>query len=151
MVFLIWKVGNGANVRIGVDPWVGCKWRHILPLSLVDKLHFVGLYFLNDIGCPDMSLLNNQGWFSAALIGLAEQQDITCWNEYLALLKTSHVRLSCDEDLLIWNHSKSGKYTLKSGYLQLVLDRQVEELSWWWKVLWKFKCPLKAKKNCWFL
>ena len=110
--------------------WIlGCKWRHILPLSLMDKLHSVGFYFLKDIGCPNVSLLLNQGWFSAALIGLVEQQDITCWNEYLALLKSSHVRLSCDEDLLIWNQSKSGKYTLKSGYLQLVLDRQMEELS----------------------
>ena len=24
--FLVWKVGNGANVRIGLDPWAGCKW-----------------------------------------------------------------------------------------------------------------------------
>ena len=23
---LIWKVGNGVNVRIGMDPWVGCEW-----------------------------------------------------------------------------------------------------------------------------
>ena len=76
--FLIWKVGNGANVRIRVDPWVGCKWRHILPLNLVDKLHSARLYFLNDIGCHDISLLNNQGWFSAALIGLIDQQDIFC-------------------------------------------------------------------------
>ena len=27
----------------------------------------------------------------------------------------------------------------------------MEELSWWWKVLWKFKSPLKAKIFCWFL
>ena len=22
---LVWKVGNGADLRIGLDPWVGCK------------------------------------------------------------------------------------------------------------------------------
>ena len=22
---------------------------------------------------------------------------------------------------------------------------------WWWKVLWKMRCPLKAKLFCWFL
>ena len=136
---------------IGMDPWVGCKWRHTLPSSLVDNLHNVGLFVLSDIGCPDLYLLDNQEWFTTALIGLTDQHDIICWNEYVGLLKTSHVRLSCDKDLLIWNQSKSGKYTPRAGYLQLMLDRQEEELSWWWKVLWKFKCPLKAKKNCWFL
>ena len=44
----------------------------------------------------------------------------------MGLLKTSHVRLSGDEDLLIWNQSKSGKYTPRSGYLQLLMDRQEE-------------------------
>ena len=42
----------------------------------------------------------------------------------MGLLKTSHVRLSSDEDLLLWNQSKSGKYTPRSGYLQLLMDRQ---------------------------
>ena len=25
------------------------------------------------------------------------------------------------------------------------------ESSWWWKWLWKLKCPLKTKIYCWFL
>ena len=121
--FLIWNVGNGVNVRIGMDPWVGCKWRHTLPSSLVDNLHNVGLFALSDIGCPDLYLLDNQEWFTTASIGLTDQFDIICWNEYVGLLKTSHVRLTGDEDFLIWNQSKSGKYTPKTGYLQLLMDR----------------------------
>ena len=69
----------------------------------MDKLHSVGLFSLSDIGCFDLSLLNNQGWFTAVLIGLTDQNDITCWNEYVGLLKTSHVRLSDDKDILVWN------------------------------------------------
>ena len=99
--FLTWKVGNGTNVRIGLDSWVGCKWRHNLPMSLVDKLHSAGLFYVSDIGCLDLSLLNNQGWFTAELIGLTNQHDITYWNDYVGLLKTNHVILSGDEDLLI--------------------------------------------------
>ena len=26
--YILWKVGNGAYVRLGMDPWVGYKWRH---------------------------------------------------------------------------------------------------------------------------
>ena len=61
------------------------------------------------------------------------------------------MRLSNDDDELVWNLSKSGKYTPKEGYVQLLLNRTKLEYSWWWKVLWKFKCPLKAKIFCWFL
>ena len=59
--------------------------------------------------------------------------------------------MSLEADQLIWNQSKSGKYTPNIGYLQLVLDRNEEELTWWWKVLWKLKCPLKENKFSWFL
>ena len=69
----------------------------------------------------------------------------------MSILKSSHVRFSNDDDMLIWNQAKSGKYTPKTGYLQLVLDRHMEEVSWWWQVLWKFKCPLKEKIFSWFL
>ena len=76
--YLVWKAENGADVRLGLDPWVGCKWRHILPSFLLDKLHSLGCYFLKDIGCPGVFLLMEQGWLSTELIGLVEQQEVTC-------------------------------------------------------------------------
>ena len=85
--YLSWKVGNGADVRIGYDSWVGCKWRHVLPSNLIDKLHYLGFIFLKDIGCPGTSVLREQGWLSAERIGLSELEDITVWNSYLTCLK----------------------------------------------------------------
>ena len=55
------------------------------------------------------------------------------------------------EDELVQNQSKSGKYSPKAGYLQLILDKNELEISWWWNLIWKLKCPLKSKIFCWFL
>ena len=47
---LVWKIGIGAAVRLGLDLWVGCKWRHLLPSLLTVKLHSNGFFSLKDIG-----------------------------------------------------------------------------------------------------
>jgi hypothetical protein len=36
--WLIWKVGKGDIVQIGLDPWVGSKGRHILSPQLILEL-----------------------------------------------------------------------------------------------------------------
>ena len=72
------------------------------------------------------------------------------WNGYLAIIKSSHVSISNEDDVLVWNLSKFGHYTTKDGYAQLMMDREVE-YSWWWRVLWKLKFPLKTKIFCWFI
>ena len=46
---LVWNIGTGVVVRLGLDPWVGCKWRHLLPTYLIEKLHSVGVFSLKDI------------------------------------------------------------------------------------------------------
>ena len=98
-----------------------------------------------------MTFMMEELWLFTGKIGLVDIQDITCWNEYLAIVKASHVRLTDDADELIWNLSKSGKYSPKDGYLHLMLGRNEMEYSWWWTILWKLKCPPKGKMFCWFL
>ena len=111
---------------------------------MLDKLHTAGIFFLKEIGCPSLTLLSGQGGLSANTIGLSDSLDVICWNDYLAILNSSHVRLTDSKDTLVWNLSKNGKYTPKEGYVHLLHDRFGLDLSWWWKVLWKLKCPLKS-------
>ena len=47
--------------------------------------------------------------------------------------------------------SKNCKYSPKEGYVHFLQDRFGLDLSWWWTVLWKLKCPLKSNFFCWFL
>ena len=106
-----------------------CKWRHQLPSLLVKKLHSFGFYFLKDIGRPGVTLLLEQGWLSVDRIGLVDNPDIILWNGYIAMLKAIHVRLYVDDDILVWNQAKSGVYSPKVGYLQMILDRNEVEYS----------------------
>ena len=78
-------------------------------------------------------------------------QDVSLWNGFIAILKASNIRLSNAVDEIVWIQSKSGKYSPKDGYLQLIEDRNEVDISYWWKEIWNFKCPLKSKILCWFL
>jgi len=42
-------VGNGVQVRIGVDPWIGCKTMVIFPDEIIDILHEKGLFILYEV------------------------------------------------------------------------------------------------------
>ena len=64
-----------------------------------------------------MTLLLEQGSLSVDRIGLVDNPDIILWNGYLAMLKSIHVRLSVDDDILVWNQAKSRVYCPKVGYL----------------------------------
>ena len=96
-----------------------------------------------------MSGLMSQKWLSADTIGFIDPLEIDVWNGYISILKSSHVRLSNADDCLIWHLSKTSKYSPKVRYAELIY-REVD-LKWWWKVLWKMKCPLKTKIFSWFL
>ena len=68
----MWRIGTGTEVRIGIDPWLGCKWRHCLPDTMIDKIHNVGFTVLKDIACLGTVLLQDQGWLHADLFGFVE-------------------------------------------------------------------------------
>jgi hypothetical protein len=78
-----------------------------------------------------------------------EEEDITELDRYITDLKRSQIRLRDCEDELIWDSAPSGIYTPKDGYTRLNLDLFQREPVWWWKKLWKLKCPAKTRLFMW--
>ena len=95
-----------------------------------DKLHSAGFYVIKDIASTSTTFLQNQGWLNSDFFYF-DDQEIVIWNSYVALLTSSHVRISAEDDQMIWSLSKNGKYTPKAGYLHLIHDRNEIECFWW--------------------
>jgi hypothetical protein len=91
-----------------------------------------------------------QEWKTGDQVGL-DDQFIEVWENYTRSLKNAHIHITEKEDELVWQNSPFGEYTPKLGYTQLMIDLHNQEPVWWWKGLWKIKCPLKAHIFMWCL
>lgn len=45
----------------------------------------------------------------------------------------------------------AGIYTPKEGYIKLSTEVDPREEVWWWRPLWKLKCPAKTKLFMWYV
>ena len=74
---LLWQVGNGAQVRIGLDPIVGLGCSYIL----FEELR----YYLEDYGISTLDQARNHStghWFSAVELDLCDEWSKQ-WNIYI--------------------------------------------------------------------
>jgi hypothetical protein len=71
------------------------------------------------------------------------------WKSYTDALKDSNVKLGEDEDQLLWSLNPSRTYAPKLGYRALVEEGLVGQLVWWWRIIWKLRCPSKNKIFMW--
>ena len=115
---LVWRIGNGRRVRLGIDPWVGCGRDRVLPEEM--RLHLVtrGCLFITDIEDQENSSLWHQGWISAQRLDIHDDLQ-EAWEGFIRQLRVTNVRLTNRDDKLVWDYHPSGCYTPKHGYIQL--------------------------------
>ncbi|XP_062021223.1 uncharacterized protein LOC133737733 [Rosa rugosa] len=133
-----WRIGDGKEVRVFIDPWVPGlpSFRPILrqgaPLFLrvSDLLH------------------NNGGWNMEAL---------NYWftDDECEAISSITVGATRRPDVYMWNYCKNGRYTVKSGYWLACEENREEAANIvlaprnFWKHLWKLKLPPKINHFLW--
>ena len=145
---LAWQVGDGNQVRVGRDPWVGCSPNFSLSRELVTHLKSEGIFSLNQVADPRTTSLVKQGWLSGTDLHL-ENRWMDEWNKYVADLSHSSIRISDSADKLRWVHAQTSIYSPKFGYKWLMTQEGWGNPSWWSKSLWKLKSPAKTRLFFW--
>jgi len=59
------------------------------------------------------------------------------------------VQLTDCVDELVWKCALHGAYTPNIGYIKLNIDPHARDPLWWWKGVWKARCPLKSHIFFW--
>eukprot|EP00253_Pinus_taeda_P011269 PITA_11269 len=145
---LVWRIREGNNARIGLDPWTGCGGRHILPHDLVDHLSAHNIKVISQIADHDHSDIFHQAWKSANQLNLPRRWHAV-WKDYRAALIESHIRIIEGPDELVWNQSDHGIYTPKEGYIQLIAHKKLEDNPRWWQSIWKQAASPRSKLFNW--
>lgn len=148
---LIWQVGTGELICVGIDPIIGMEDHYTLPSSITRYLQILGLSTLNKIYLCRNGVEDSTKWMSASDLGLSGYL-ARAWDAYILNLNSVGVRLNQDLDQLVWGgNPASGFVTAKSAYSRIVQDKYIYPQDWWYKRLWYWAIPLKLKCFSWLL
>jgi hypothetical protein len=129
------KIGNGQSRRFWEDTWLGDA-----PLAI----QYPDLY---SIVYRKQVLVANVLSHSPLNITFRRSLSGNKWNRWLHLVnRLMLIELSSDQDLFVWSLTNSGKFTVKSMYLDMMNDNT----KYLKRYIWKIKVPLKIKIFMWF-
>lgn len=67
---LAWKIGNGRNLKIGLDPWIGCNEKYALSPGLIKHLESKSIFTLNQVEKEGQSTMWGQAWKDGEDLGM---------------------------------------------------------------------------------
>jgi hypothetical protein len=149
--WLVWKPGNGRDIRIGVDPLIGSHTYYKLSRNLISVLKEKGIEFLAQAGTGSMENTRHTSWKKAELLGLDGELREE-WNFFLKGLIGSGFELNSDKDTLLWSwDTKGGQVSAKKAYEVQMMETVEVEQNFWYVDLWTWQLPLKVKLFIWLM
>jgi len=132
----IWKVGNIRKVRLEEDTWLGVENVFRFLDFLLQAIHLVDIFSLEDAKAQMPQVRGRQGWKLAENIGLIGV-NVDEWNCFIGNLVSNFIRLDdAEEDVLCWSKNPGNReYTTKLGYQACMEVKFTGKKQWWWGIL----------------
>jgi len=125
---LMWKVGNGERVCIGVDPWVGSGEGYILLENLINILYENGIIFISNVSLSELTTIWHEEWKFIEMLDINVREG-ELWEVYITNLRSSHLRIKYYEDELVCSKNPSlGIYAPRVGYNTLCENEKQEKV-----------------------
>ena len=125
---MTWKVVNGANVLVGVDPVIGNEENYLLPPPLLYYLAELGFFSLTHIKRPSISLT----WLADKDLGLGGVWEKD-WNDYIDRLnKGGLILYDKDDELIFACNQSTAQVTAKFSFYALILNASFDLPKWWY-------------------
>lgn len=139
-------MGDGENIHIWNDKWIAKSETRRVTTKRLENCQLVKVSELINNGQWNREVL--QKWFNNADVQLITSMPISCFKR---------------KDKIYWKHSKSGRYTVKSGYARAKQEEESQqrnkesgaETSWEqnkenvWKRMWSLNIKAKHKHFLW--
>ena len=103
-----WRVGNGLNIKVGVEPIAGPNSLHLLSKELRDYLNGLGISFLAQAQNLDVCDSEGPKWYSATDLLLGGDWAAQ-WCSYVKGLTHGGIRIGNAEDKLLWMYDDNKK------------------------------------------
>ncbi|KAG7579374.1 Reverse transcriptase zinc-binding domain [Arabidopsis thaliana x Arabidopsis arenosa] len=138
---LIKRVGSGTSISVWEDPWI--------PAQFPRPAKSNGSVADPSLKVNDLIDRRTNFWNIDLLRAFFDPEDV-------ALISAIHVGAPTKEDSLGWHFTKSGKYTVKSGYHTTRLEKLETNLTFFGPDInplkahsWQVHCPPKIRHFLW--
>ena len=137
-----WRVGNGKDISIWGDAW--------LPSISTPRVNnLMGIEF-PEVRVSSLINAQTQNWDVDLLQALFKPEEVQ-------LIRGISLGDVSTRDRLIWPHTQSGTYTVKSGYNLLSkekensnpLNNNLAPSQKVWKIIWSLSVPPKVRNFLW--
>lgn len=145
---LSWRVGNGKDILVGIDPILGLDDTYTLSNEVIYTIHRFEFATLSKIKRTHKRE-NQSYWLNALEMGFQDETAME-WDRYINKLNAVGCRLTKEKYKLIWiNNSATGMLNARLAYRAIIKYWGIYPPDWWYKVLWKWKIPLKIQCFMW--
>jgi hypothetical protein len=79
------------------------------------------------------------------------EEYVEAWQRYTNTLKYNNVKIKEDDDQLVWSLNPTGKCVPRICYKALTKEKREGEHVWWWRTIYKLRCPSKNKIFVWLI